>query len=35
MEREESKFEDKYRCKITVKPEKLYLKELKKYRHCN
>jgi hypothetical protein len=24
MEREKSKFEDKYRCKITVKPEKLY-----------
>jgi hypothetical protein len=33
MEKEKSEFEDKYGCKITVRSEKLYLKELKNYRH--
>jgi hypothetical protein len=33
MEKEESEFEDKHGCKITVKLEKLYLKEQKNYRH--
>jgi len=33
MEKEKPRFEDKHRGKITVKPEKLYLKEQKNYRH--